>query len=528
MLKDIYFPYIQNDGSDESIRTSTPVEFEVNGTNLTEVEGGEVVATNLASCNAPPFVLDLCLKKTNELQGHTGSGLNRTGVVDSANARISCFYFPILQGKESIDTILEKLDKEGSGVGESFETFCRVSIRRLGRLLPDARWGRLPFMEPKRKRADNVQIPQQCFKRVKCFVETDAGFAPTTSKTDLAHKHPFTLALKNLGRKSDAADPLTTVHLEREGRVLSLPHLEKEYQEWIRAMHESYDEEVECCDEQSLLIVNPYNKKDLGLSRNVIRVLTQIRRKGQLWKASQKMKILKGAVGNLRKDLYATLEYILCEGFEGDPGEARMICRPMECPDEDGCELIFNHGNACLELRSSRLFPLDLISSGKCQVVDGDAWKRQVEKKQLKAPAFIDILNSEQVQKFGIDKGFSKGATVQAGFVPPKEIITVVRPHAFTADNMHKTSDGLDKKSIVKECMEMKMEVVVITGNECTPESSQGCDVKYSMQTKAVSRNGVHGLYCFPTEGSQLLEMFTKVGRYKFIFSLVLMATLQI
>ena len=50
MLKYIYFPYIQNDdGCDKYVRTSAPVEFEVNGTNLTKVVGDEVVETNLAS-----------------------------------------------------------------------------------------------------------------------------------------------------------------------------------------------------------------------------------------------------------------------------------------------------------------------------------------------------------------------------------------------------------------------------------------------------------------------------------------------
>ena len=53
----------------------------------------------------------------------------------------------------------------------------------------------------------------------------------------------------------------------------------------------------------------------------MIQVLTQIKRKGYLWKASQNLKVLKGAT-DPRKDLYATLEYILCEGFDGDPGEA--------------------------------------------------------------------------------------------------------------------------------------------------------------------------------------------------------------
>lgn len=47
-----------------------------------------------------------------------------------------------LQGKESIDKILEKLEEDGQEVKEDFTTFCRLSIRRLGRLLPDARWVR--------------------------------------------------------------------------------------------------------------------------------------------------------------------------------------------------------------------------------------------------------------------------------------------------------------------------------------------------------------------------------------------------
>ena len=41
----------------------------------------------------------------------------------------------------------------------------------------------------------------------------------------------------------------------------------------------------------------------------------------------------------------------------------------------------------------------------------------------------------------------------------------------------------------------------------------------FSMQTKACSRNGIHGLYSFRIEGSRLNEMFEKAGRYIFIFS---------
>lgn len=46
----------------------------------------------------------------------------------------------MLQGKESNDIILESLEKEGFEVSESFRTFGRVSVRRLGRLLPQVPW----------------------------------------------------------------------------------------------------------------------------------------------------------------------------------------------------------------------------------------------------------------------------------------------------------------------------------------------------------------------------------------------------
>lgn len=35
---------------------------------------------------------------------------------------------------------MQKLEAEGCGIRENYETFSHVSIRRLGRLLPDARW----------------------------------------------------------------------------------------------------------------------------------------------------------------------------------------------------------------------------------------------------------------------------------------------------------------------------------------------------------------------------------------------------
>lgn len=46
----------------------------------------------------------------------------------------------MIQGKEAIDDILEKLKEEDPDVvEENFDTFSRRTVRRLGRLLPDAK-----------------------------------------------------------------------------------------------------------------------------------------------------------------------------------------------------------------------------------------------------------------------------------------------------------------------------------------------------------------------------------------------------
>lgn len=42
--------------------------------------------------------------------------------------------------------------------------------------------------------------------------------------------------------------------------------MEKQYQEWILQMHDSYDEEIDCGEDEPVLIINPSNKKRLGIS----------------------------------------------------------------------------------------------------------------------------------------------------------------------------------------------------------------------------------------------------------------------
>lgn len=56
-----------------------------------------------------------------------------------------------------------------------------------------------------------------------------------------------------------------------------------------------------------------------------MRVHQAIKRRGIIWESGQKVKIFKGATGCLKKNLYATLEYILIEGFQGDVGGKYFI-----------------------------------------------------------------------------------------------------------------------------------------------------------------------------------------------------------
>ncbi|KAK3419544.1 hypothetical protein EUGRSUZ_G00111 [Eucalyptus grandis] len=160
-LKDIYFPYVQ-----------------VNGIDLAEIEGGEVAITNLHSCNGPDFIIQVHFSITEDTDANR---ILSSTAIHEANACLKCVYFPVVQGKENIERILEKLEADGCRLAESYESFSRVSIRRLGRLLPDACWGLLPFME-RHKKGDKAHLFRRSFFRVKCFIETDAGFSPTPSK----------------------------------------------------------------------------------------------------------------------------------------------------------------------------------------------------------------------------------------------------------------------------------------------------------------------------------------------------------
>ncbi|KAK1571160.1 hypothetical protein Q3G72_012800 [Acer saccharum] len=486
-LKDIYFPYIQCDEVSKTGKTTRPIEFQVNGVDLAEVEGGEVAITNLHSCNGPDFVLHLQFFSK---QGSATTTSPGSGPSQKANARLKCVYFPIKEGRESIEMIMEKLKSEGCGVTENYyESFSRVSIRRLGRLLPDARW-----------------------VLIICFIaDTDAGFNPTHSKTDLAQKNPFTTTLKKFGVKPLKEEKEINVEIYRAGKLLTPLQLEKDYQDWLLQMHDLYDEEINCGEDQPVLVINPKNKKTLGITSDVVRVHQVLKRKGTTWKRGQKIKVLKGACAGVHKNnIYATLEYFLIEGFQGDAGgEARIICRPLGLPDENGCVLALNDGITSLDICSSLSLPISVIDSGKCVCMDNIDWDRQVEKQLDKTPSTIDLLNTTQCQELGIDGALPVNANAEQA--PPRKIVAVIRPASFDSSS---PSTNLDQKYIVKNNSEMVMEVKFSATNKLK-------DVRniYTSRVTPSSCKGFQGLYIFNL-GCKFPEFFQTAGAYTFSFYL--------
>ncbi|KAJ4726669.1 Protein defective in meristem silencing 3 [Melia azedarach] len=507
-LKDIYFPYIQCDEVFSTGKTARPIEFQVNGLDLAEIEGGEVAVTNLHACNGPDFVLELHLSLRQDSAATKSLG---SGPLQEANARLKFVYFPVSEGAESIEIIMEKLKSRGCGVAENYETFSRVSIRRLGRLLPDARRAWLPFMDLRHRKGDKAHLLKKFCLRVKCFIDTDAGFNPTPAKTDLAHKNPFTIALKNFGGKNFKEEKDINVEIYRDGKLLTPLQLEKDYQEWLLQMHDRYDE-VDCGVDQPILIVSPKNKKKLGISSDVARAHKVLKRKGATWKSGQKVKLLKGAYAGIHNNnVYAMLEYFLMEGFEGDTGgEARIICRPLGVSDKKGCVLSMNDGIANLDVGSSLSLPIGIIDSGKCVSIDNIDWDRQLEKHRQKSPSTIELLNATECQELELDGELPSLAN--AGQVPPREIVAVIRPASFISSS---ALNNLDQKFIVKDVIEMVMEV------KFTSKVNNIKDVQnvFTARVAPSSRKGYRGLYIFEF-GWKFPKLFQKAGTYTFSFFL--------
>ncbi|CAA7023350.1 unnamed protein product [Microthlaspi erraticum] len=503
-LKDIYFPYIQCDELSKTGKTERPVDFEVNGEDLAEIAGGEVAITNLNS-RGEEFWFQIKFTLTSE---------KRQGRPQEANARLKFVYFPIVQGEESIEKILENLEEQGCEVSESFETFGRVSIRRLGRLLPEVRWDSIPFM----KQGNRASTLQKSCQRVKCFVDLDAGFNPTPSKTALASQNPFTVALKNFGSKLTEKEKDTDVKImiHREGKPLNIKPLEQTYRDWVMKMHDTHDEEAASGQDEPTVVVE-FDKKALNISHDAVRVHKVITRKGKSWRRGQNIKILKGACAGVHHcNVYATIDYFIIEGFEDEPGgDTWVLCRPIHLPKNKGCMLSIIEGVTSLEVQSSLSLPIAIIDDGKCLPVDADEWNKQIEKQQEKAPSKIDLLDEQACNELKIDGGeLPVGKSVFAGRAPPQKIVAVIRPARFTSSTPQKK---LDQKHIVKDGGEMVMSVNLVDTNM----KSRDKNAKFVCSERAfpTPRDGISGLYIFSL-GSKNPNLFKKAGTYNFSFSI--------
>ncbi|KAL9436957.1 hypothetical protein AB3S75_022908 [Citrus x aurantiifolia] len=508
-LKDIYFPYIQCDEISSTGKTTRPIEFQVNGIDLAEVAGGEVAITNMHSCNGPDFILQLhfSLRQASATTNSPGSRPSK-----EANARLKFVYFPVTEEGESIDIIMNKLISEGCVAAANYDTRSRVSIRRLGRLLPDVHWAWLPLMDLRQRKGEKAQLLKKFCLRVKCFIDTDAGFNPTPSKTDLAHQNLYTIALKNFGAKTFKEEKDVTVEIRRDGKLLTPIQLEKDYQEWLLNMHDHYDAEKDCGVDQPILLVGHKNIKPLGISTDVARVHKVVKKKGAMWKSGQKVKLLKGAYAGIHNnDVYATIENFVIEGLQGDAGgEARIICRPLAVPDEKGCVLAVNNGNASFHIGSSLSLPIGVIDSEKCVPVNKNVWDQQLEKYRQKSPSTIELLKETQCQELEIDGVLPSSAI--AGQNPPREIVAVVRPASFISSS---ASKNLVQKYIVKNSSEMLMEVKF----KCEDENLEDVVPLYTARVAPSSRKGYQGLYIFEV-GCKFPKLFQNAGAYTFSFHL--------
>ncbi|KAL0400592.1 UNVERIFIED_CONTAM: Structural maintenance of chromosomes flexible hinge domain-containing protein GMI1 [Sesamum latifolium] len=494
-LKDIYFPYIQQiDSSYGPEKTWDNVQ--VNGEDLVGIRGGEVATTNLHSCNGPNFVLQLHFSNSQD----TSMLGQSQKVCLEANARLKCVYFPIVKGEESIQRIIEELEADGCGIRESYESFSRVSPL-------------LPFMEPKQKVGEKAQILRRCCSRVKCLIDTDSGFNPTPNKTDLAHHHPYTKALKNFGNRAPDNEKDVQIEISRDGKKLTLAQLEKQYNDWVSEMHVQYDEEIDGGLDQATLVVVSSEIKKLGISSDVVRVHEKIEWKGTFWAAGQKIKVLKGACPGCHKNnVFATLQYIILQGLQGDAcGEARLICRPLGLPEDKGCQLLVENGNRTIDIRDSLSLPIRVIDSGKCLPVDDTEWANKLQAYCQKLPSAIDLLSHIDCHDLEIDGGLPADV-VQAGDAPPENIVAVIRPKAFNPGN---SSKRLDQKFIVRDCLDMSLEVNLRAGGKNVGRHGH----IYSVRIPPSSHKGLHGLYVFPLK-SKWPDLFQKAGSYALSFSL--------
>lgn len=105
---------------------------------------------------------------------------------------------------------------------------------------------------------------------------------------------------------------------------------------------------------------------------------------------------------------------------------------------------------------------------------------------------------------------------VEARDVMPENIVAVVRPNTY---NSAKNSKMLDQKFIVRDNLEMLLQIDVKYDAKASGKSAERIDHIYTVRINPTTTKGLHGIYIFPLRSR--ISTFQKAGRYIFKFSLV-------
>ncbi|XP_024523721.1 uncharacterized protein LOC9641028, partial [Selaginella moellendorffii] len=486
MLKDIYSLYIQYDGVGSSSGTMTPVEFEVNGENLLEELGGEITSCNQHSSPGEPFILDLRLVSASSEEAH---------------ARLTCQYFPSIKGREKLSDVIEDLKSCRKDFKENFDTFPRVGLRWLGRLLPNARWNSMPFMDAASKKSVLRWI-----KRVKVFADVDAGFHPTPSKTKLVEDHPFTTALKQLGSMEEdtvPADVKTTIYFQ--SKVLEPPQVIAEFANWTKRMHEEFDREVEFGDDPTYVIGQSELKRLLKVEKEVLCFHKCLKDPRGDWRAGDMVKLQKELYKG-KQNFYGVIEWFFCDGIDEQYGEVKMVCRPVELLTTEEESKIETAQICSFKLNRCRWFPCSVLNSEKCHRMTPSEWHTQENRLKGKLPAFVELLNNDDRRVFGGKHLHRSNLTFEAGYVLQIDsFLVVVRPQQGTGASCKQAA-------IVADPHRMKAEVH-FSSKDRDETKMQGC---YYAEVEA--RNGIKGIYAFAA--GTIFPDLCKAGKYKVEFSI--------
>ncbi|CAM6104906.1 unnamed protein product [Calypogeia fissa] len=508
LLKDIYYPYIQTEIG-PSRKTVFPVTIVVNDMNLTEVENCETAISRLHTCNGNvEFLIHIHLKKVLD---RGDKGTQGKPMMEGANARISCQYYPNLKGKEELEAVVEELHSlRPKDRSLTFETINRVIVRWLGRSLPDVKWPVFPFMEPHIKK--DQRGLKRWAKRVRAFVDTDAGFHPVQIKTDLDRTQPFVEVLKNIGGKLEKCSASEVeVTIKRGEEKVKPSELGELYLKWLTEMHHNFDEElIGADDDEETFIINP---SGLGDSQCII-IHTHMKDSKHHWKVDDSnpifLKLPKGP--GLKADKYVTLEYFFHDVVEGF--QVNFLCRGIEVDASEGCQITkLREGNPYFELNRSQWFPATMLDTAKR--LDLPAWTKKREEISNKLPGKIEVLNGEESEKFELCEAFPvDGSKLEAGFSLPKDFIVVVRPRKGAGATFKQgciVPDPMTIKLTVTHCSYSNLEVPHTNDDH----ARELCN----LTSKSTAINGVKGLYVFSTESSEFNCLLNK-GTYTFRFTL--------